>query len=833
MADYLSPTPYANPLTGLSNDVIQGLLGYMKDKQRTQQMQGLAGLLESTGIPQTVERAAYAQSPRALLDALTNVNRANVPLLKAETADALMNIAPMVGPAARGAERAAMAAGRAGERYAEKVVPQIMDRGGMPAQLLGDLSQGSIRPMDVWHGSPNVFGKFNPEKASRSAYGFGTNLAESKDYATGYAQKAGNLYKVDLPDEKIASMLDWDAPIGGQSAAVQSLASKYGLGADDLGGDLLAAVGKGREGAEIMRQNGIAGVKYANEKAGANAGQNFVVFPNEEQSLKILERNGMNAGGLLDAPVVPVSESGFYSAVDNAAQKLSRNKGTGKEFMTELRKQSGVKKAEIDDRGLAQIEDMPKMSREEFLAELEKRPATKIKEEVWKDPSQKDVESQAYDLAYEDAFDELRREGMSRHDATDEAAVMAEGMVDDYLEQARETMSEMRGMPYHSNYTLEGGSNYREFLLKHPEFEKENKLMELEAARRRTDPKYNSYTYDYLTKQIDELNAEKAAMPEVFKGVDAHYGGEQGILASMRAKDRVGPNGEKILNIEEIQSDWHQQGRDKGYHDPEKLAQSKATVEALKEEHKRLGEVKALASTPEEREAISEQRLAIMGKIRDATIMPSDHVPNAPFKKNWEEVALKRALNEAAKGEYDKLALTTGAEQADRYNLAKRISEIKYDPETNNFFAKDVNGNVVKRGYVPPEELPNYVGNDLAEKIAKGGEFTGLDLKTGGEGMKGFYDKKLVNYLNDYGKKYGVNVGQVEADGKTFHSFDITPEMRADILKGQPLYSAIPSIGLLGTDYEDLLYRPNSDKKEEDDLIYRGEPSIRQNLLDW
>lgn len=145
--EYLTPTPYANPLTGLSNDMIQGLLEYMKDKQRTQQMQGLAGLLESTGIPKTVERAAYADSPKALLDALTNVNRANVPLLKPETADAIMNIAPLVGPAAKAAERGAMAAGRAGERYAEKVVPQIMERGGIPAQLLGDLSQGSVRKM--------------------------------------------------------------------------------------------------------------------------------------------------------------------------------------------------------------------------------------------------------------------------------------------------------------------------------------------------------------------------------------------------------------------------------------------------------------------------------------------------------------------------------------------------------------------------------------------------------------------------------------------------------------------------------------------------------------
>lgn len=191
MADYLSPTPYANPLTGLSNDMIQGLLGYMKDKQRTQQMQGFAGLLESTGIPQTVERAAYADSPKALLDALTNVNRANVPLLKAETADALMNVAPFVGPAAKGAERAAMAAGRAGERYAEKVVPQIMERGGLPAQLLGDLSQGSVR---------QIFVPASQEEAFQAAKLLKTKTPQEVWQEIGVA-KFGGEYQKELSDQ--------------------------------------------------------------------------------------------------------------------------------------------------------------------------------------------------------------------------------------------------------------------------------------------------------------------------------------------------------------------------------------------------------------------------------------------------------------------------------------------------------------------------------------------------------------------------------------------------------------------------------------------------------
>jgi len=154
MADRIQATP-RNELLGLLADAMYGGLNYMKDPRRTQQMQGLAGLLESTGIPKTTERMAYGED-------LTNISRANVPLLKPETAEAMMTVAPMVGPAARSAERAAMAAGRAGESFAERVVPQVMERGGMSAGLLGDLSQGTRSQMLSGN---NVFDpRFDPRK---------------------------------------------------------------------------------------------------------------------------------------------------------------------------------------------------------------------------------------------------------------------------------------------------------------------------------------------------------------------------------------------------------------------------------------------------------------------------------------------------------------------------------------------------------------------------------------------------------------------------------------------------------------------------------------------
>jgi hypothetical protein len=139
MADNIRATP-RNEFLGLLADAMYGGLEYMKDPRRTQQMQGLAGLLESTGIPKTTERMAYGED-------LTNIGRANVPLLKPETAEAMMTVAPMVGPAGRLAEQTAMKVGRAGERLAERVVPQVMERGGFSAGLLGDLSQGSRSQM--------------------------------------------------------------------------------------------------------------------------------------------------------------------------------------------------------------------------------------------------------------------------------------------------------------------------------------------------------------------------------------------------------------------------------------------------------------------------------------------------------------------------------------------------------------------------------------------------------------------------------------------------------------------------------------------------------------
>jgi len=81
-----------------------------------------------------------------------------------------------------------------------------------------------------------------------------------------YQEKSGgNMYKVDLPDTHIRRMLDWDAPIKDQPVVVRNLAKSLGIDMNDLGGDLLAKVGKDEAGRKVMQDAGIRGVKYLDQ----------------------------------------------------------------------------------------------------------------------------------------------------------------------------------------------------------------------------------------------------------------------------------------------------------------------------------------------------------------------------------------------------------------------------------------------------------------------------------------------------------------------------------------------------------------------------------------
>jgi hypothetical protein len=458
----------------------------------------------------------------------------------------------------------------------------------------------------------------------------------------------------------------------------------------------------------------------------------------------------------------------FYSPVDQAIANIMQGKGTGAQMLAELMKTKGVAK------------------------ELKDRPAIKKALEANKESK-------------------VTKADLERLAAENPVAAVQEMTIGDSNAK-------------HQKWTIPGGENYRELLIKLPANSSQN----------------------YRSTHFEEPN----------------------ILAHARVSDRVGSNGEKILHVEEVQSDWHQAARDARKNEIKRLMEAEGIDKATAS--KRVPEnfgyaqpetkrIKGVAQPDEQGgyKVVWEdgtfsggyskegaEAKALEGKS-NAT---SGVVPDAPFKQNWHELVMKRLLDDAARNGYDKVVITPGAEQAKRYNLSKHINNLQYD-ELGDLRAFDKEGRMVISQNVAPENLNEFVGEELADKLrlnrekrleakkvyreflksdapneevdvlykdylSHPTEYSGLDLEVGGEGMKGFYDQILPSYLNDYGKRYGVQVGTYdmpvgekmipdraglgmirsgEQEVVPFHSFDITPQMREEITgKGLPLYQAAP-----------------------------------------
>lgn len=271
---------------------------------------------------------------------------------------------------------------------------------------------------------------------------------------------------------------------------------------------------------------------------------------------------------------------------------------------------------------------------------------------------------------------------------------------------------------------------------------------------------------------------------------------EMNVLAHTRFDDRTTKDGSKVLFLEEIQSDWHQEGRKKGYTLNEELRRKQInglpvgyTVRRLTRSESREfedakymvfdanGETHSSGDTREE--AISN---AIHNGFDDdgrgfTTSTSKKIIPEAPFEKTWHEFVLKRMLRYAAENGYDYLSWANGGQNAQHYALEKQISELRYSHLTLQ--AYDLKGNLVFEKEAPDELsdeefLTEYIGKDAANKLLQqpAGEFgelvlEGADLKMGGEGMKGFYDKIIPAFLNKYVKKWGSGVENISIEENT------------------------------------------------------------------
>ena len=175
-----------------------------------------------------------------------------------------------------------------------------------------------------WHGSPHKFEEFDLSKVGSGegaqAYGHGMYFAENPEVAKGYKKVLtekgrGSLYKVDIPDEHIATMMDWDKPLGEQSEFVKKAINNLKKQVTpemkmELGDDLNLLFGKDITpnqflntweiihptggvgiGEKLLNEQGVKGIRYFdNPSRESKIGtSNFVIF--DPTDVKILERN--------------------------------------------------------------------------------------------------------------------------------------------------------------------------------------------------------------------------------------------------------------------------------------------------------------------------------------------------------------------------------------------------------------------------------------------------------------------------------------------------------------------------------------------------------------
>jgi DNA repair protein RadC len=507
-----------------------------------------------------------------------------------------------------------------------------------------------------------------------------------------------------------------------------------------------------------------------------------------------------------------ISDDVYFSPIEKALEAIKQEKGTPQQWKAMLLK-NGAKQAELDWMGWDDLASSNPSLTKDKIAVWVAANKIEIKEVEYKTGAESvPFENWSNDeliAEYAERFPGIDVDGMQ---SMTREELLAEMIGDDFHDLPDDPLK-----PKYSQYQLPGGEDYQELLLTMPLPEKELELPDGYYVVSNTDPGI-AWPYYVVnregvrvpdtggTSQEGAIKKANQLLGYQNKFYKSKHWDESNVLAHVRFNTRRTDDGRTVLFIEEIQSDWAQQGKRTGFentNEKRRFNTKNTSIEKddvngtyfLRYDNEIIADSFAYrfsSSTPEQ---IHGYLLNVANEMPMNNLRPM--VADMPFKQTdqWAGLALRRMIRYAIDNGYDAVAWTPGSVQNERYDLSKQVDEITYSYNTNDEIYKisvHKDGNVEGNFNLTENELEGTVGKEIAQKMINGEStkeystgvksLSGIDLKVGGKGMIGFYDTILPSVANKIGKKFGSQTitGSVQTS-KTVEFIRIQPDGMATV----------------------------------------------------
>lgn len=434
------------------------------------------------------------------------------------------------------------------------------------------------------------------------------------------------------------------------------------------------------------------------------------------------------------------SEKPFYSNVENAISNFKFKQQPGNQILATLNNTAGIKQSEIQDLGLDTfLKDKPNVTKQElddFIADNSL--ITKVKDEILEGSEFANSKSDLF-IPTDERVLKIPKELLDANSYDDAKLIVMNNqkIYNKFVEFANKEL----GFSGDDIDNFQGNA-LDEFL------EKRYGITQLMPGEMVKPAMFESYVTPG-GENYKEMLITVPGSPQVY--TKHHYRGSvdagENLIAHARFNDRT-IDGNKILFIEEIQSDLHQAGRKKGYNTKDS--------QAARSEFDRYSLFLA-----DKYDLNPGQNLAMYGTMKKMSVeeinkyndlqakVNFDGIADAPFKKNWYELTMKRLIKYAVDNGYDGIALTTGDMQAARYAGQDNL-KVFYDNtlvKFTNKYAKKFDGKLEEGSINASIEDPNLIQINKKYRTNSGDvyEITKGKLPTGGESEQYVIVKQQLN----------------------------------------------------------------------------------------